>query len=243
MKDGPGSSDPERFTVIDMPLLDIIEYAYDLKPHQYSSPSWMKEASFDITAKVRPGATREESKLMLQNLLLERFDLKFHIEPREMQRYELVIAKSGPKLNESAPLNVQPVGGLTVGSDGYPVLPSGNRTMTQVSPSGKVTMRAHADTAADIAKRISERLHRPVVDATGLSGKYDYVLKYDLTTDRLLSSSSSDGIGDPAGIADSGRGPGLATAIQEQLGLKVKPAKGLVPFFVIDYARKVPEEN
>ena len=179
---------------------------------------------------------------MLQDLLLQRFGLKFHIETREMSRFELVIAQSGAKLKESVPLDEQAGGGLTVGTDGYPVLPSGNRTMTQVSPAGKVTMRVHGDSAGDMAKRISQRLGRPVVDATGLNGTYDYVLKFDVITDRLLSSSP-DGVADTAGVLDSGRGPGMATALQEQLGLKLKPGKGPVPFFVIDDARKVPEEN
>ena len=77
--------------------------AFDLRSQQLVAPDWMNDQRFDITAKIAEGATREQFHQMLQNTLVERFDLKFHRDQKEVQGYELVVAKSGPKLHESNP--------------------------------------------------------------------------------------------------------------------------------------------
>ena len=238
---GPGSKDPERFAAQNSTLADLIEYAYRLKPNQYSFPAWMNDETFDVTAKVPLGVTPDECRIMLQNLLLERFDLKFHRENKDMPIYELMIAKSGVKLTASNEIpNIQPFMGVKVGSDGYPVLPPGNRPMTQVAPGGKATTRAFGETATDIAEHISSHVRRPVIDTTGLPGKYDYTLRFDLNADRAPGPTNSNEIGS---VSDSVRGPSYVVALEEQLGLKLKPGRAPVPIFVVDSARKAPIEN
>lgn len=242
---GPGTKDPERFTAVNISFFGLIEYAYDLKPHQRSYQPWMDDESFDVTAKVPAGATPEECKLMLQNLLVERFNLQFHVETKQMPIYELVIAKSGPKLKESTrPRDEpQPTHGVIVGPDGFPVLPPGNRPMALVSVEGKVSVRAYAESAKDIAARLALRVHRPVIDSTGLKGKYDYTLHYDLNADRVAAMSALTSPPYEASPAESERGPSVFVAIRNELGLQLKPNKGPVPMFVIDGARKTPTEN
>ncbi|MGO9255964.1 MAG: TIGR03435 family protein [Bryobacteraceae bacterium] len=85
----------------------------------------MVDTRFDITAKIPPGTTKEQFRLMQQNLLAERFKLTVHHEKKESQVYELTVGKNGPKLKESAgpetPLTRPPK--WTIGSDGLPVVP------------------------------------------------------------------------------------------------------------------------
>jgi uncharacterized protein (TIGR03435 family) len=100
---GPRSADPGRWVGENLSISDLVHNAYNLKRHEYSGPSWMGDARFDIQAKVPAGATRDDVKLMLQGMLEERFHLQFHRETKEMAGFELVVAKNGPKLKESEP--------------------------------------------------------------------------------------------------------------------------------------------
>jgi uncharacterized protein (TIGR03435 family) len=67
------------------------------------APDWTNDLRFDITAKVPSGATHEQLYIMLQNLLVERFGLRFHAEDREIQGYRVTVARGGPKFRELAP--------------------------------------------------------------------------------------------------------------------------------------------
>jgi uncharacterized protein (TIGR03435 family) len=101
MDGGPGTRDPTRFTGQYISLNSLIAMAYKVRPWELSTPGWLRTEMFDIAVTIPEGATREQFELMMQNLLAERFKLKFHREPREMPIYELVVAKGGPKLKES----------------------------------------------------------------------------------------------------------------------------------------------
>src|SRR6202050_2161745 len=100
---GPGTSDPGQITYSSMPIKSLLVTAYGVKTYQVSGPSWMDTERFDIVAKVPPGATKDDVKLMLQNLLAERFKLTLHREKKELPMYALMVAKNGPKLKESPP--------------------------------------------------------------------------------------------------------------------------------------------
>ena len=99
---GPGTPDPGRIRFTDMPLRVLIMRAYDVQSFQVSGPSWMDSQRFDVIAKVPDGATREDARIMLQNLLADRFKLKLHKESKEAAIYELVVAKGGIKMKEAA---------------------------------------------------------------------------------------------------------------------------------------------
>src|SRR5215510_14863912 len=98
---GPGTRTPGGWTCQNMSLYNIVWIAFNLRSQQLVAPDWMNEPRFDITAKIPEGDTREEFYLMFQKTLAERFGLKVHHDRKEVQGYELTVAKNGPKFKES----------------------------------------------------------------------------------------------------------------------------------------------
>ena len=94
---GPGTSDPERITVINRMLRTLIIEAYGIRGYQIEHPAWLKENRYDIFAKVPPGTTPEEAKAMMRNLLKERFELKIRREMRDLPAYVLTVAKGASR--------------------------------------------------------------------------------------------------------------------------------------------------
>jgi uncharacterized protein (TIGR03435 family) len=230
MSGGPGSPDPSRFTTQNVDLTNLIVMAYGIPYYRVSAPDWLREARFDIAAKVPDGATKEQFHLMLQNLLKERFQLALHYEKKEMQAYELTVAKNGPKLGASpgdpAPAPPGTRSERTLGPDGFPVLPPGSFPWTSMI-ADKARQRFAATSMGDLAENLSQQLGRPVADSTGLTGKYDFTLFW-----------ARPNLSDP-----NASGPTLAGAVQEQLGLKLTSAKASVDTLVIDHIEKTPTEN
>ena len=106
MRGGPGSGDPGRITSARATLSDLLARAYDVWLDQISGPAWLNDRSayaYRIDATLPPKTTMEQFRLMLQNLLAERFHLRLHHETKTRPGYELVVASGGPKLKESAP--------------------------------------------------------------------------------------------------------------------------------------------
>jgi uncharacterized protein (TIGR03435 family) len=270
MNGGPGSKDPELYRCNNCNLMMLIMQAYDIKPYQLSAPSSMSSERFDITAKVPVGATKEQFRLMLQNMLAERFKLTIHHDQKEMQVYDLVVAKGGPKLKESAeepPTDDTPVDGLpppppggrgrgpNLDKDGYPVIPKGCNGCIMVVGGGKAHLHSEKQTMKEFAGMVSNQLGKPVVDATGLKGKYDIDVSFDMGGMMMMrggapppSPGGGAGVGPettvPLGNAsDSDMGVPLVGAIQSQLGLKLEPKKGQVEIIMVDRVEKVPTEN
>lgn len=222
---GPGSSDPERFTAEYVSLARLISRAYDLKPYQFGAPEWMGIERYNLIAKVAPGVTEEQFRLMLRNLLAERLDLRVHWETKEMPVYELVISKGGPRIEEAG-VKPRPAARLP---DGYPTLPAGEEPALNVER-GRVVRRARAETMEETAAFASAYLRRPVLNATGLKGRYDFILYWVQNPGALPSDTETT--------------PSLPEAIQEQLGLKLEPKeRGAVQVLVVDHSEKVPREN
>lgn len=222
---GPGSNDPERFTAEYVSLARLISRAYDLKPYQFGPPEWMGTERYRLNAKLAPGVTEEQFRLMLRNLLAERLDLKVHWETKEMPVYELVISKGGPKFEETGGRRL-PAARLP---EGYPTLPAGQESALTVVR-GRAVRRARGEAMGETAAFVSSYLRRPVIDATGLKGKYDFTLYWVQNASALTS--------------DADTAPSLAVAIQEQLGLKLEPKeRGAVQVLVVDHAEKIPHDN
>jgi len=101
---GPGTRDPEHYFVRGMPLRILLCTAFAAADcqQQISGPGWIDSEKYDLAANVPPGTTKEQFQKMLQNLLTERFQLVLRRETKILPVYELVIAKNGPKLKESA---------------------------------------------------------------------------------------------------------------------------------------------
>ena len=202
-----------RFTVINVPLNMLLQFAFGVPQSQISGiPAPLNSQKFDIEARSDPSIDAQLSKLnsdqgklqkqlMIQALLADRFKLTTHTEIRQLPVFNLVIAKNGSKLQESK-------------ADG--------RTYN----TGSDHIDDHGVTTPVLADQLAGRLGRPVIDKTALTGRYDLTLKW--TPD------------DAETTADSA--PSIFTAIQEQLGLKLEPAKGPVETLVIDHIEE-PSPN
>ncbi len=98
---GPGKADPSQVNYGNVPLSDLARTAYRLNIYELAAPAWMQSTGFDIVAKLLPGATFTQFRVMLQILLMERFDSAVHHEMRELPGYEIVVAEGGLKIKES----------------------------------------------------------------------------------------------------------------------------------------------
>jgi uncharacterized protein (TIGR03435 family) len=226
---GPGTRRPGVWTCQNMSLYNIVWIAFNLRSQQLIAPDWMNEPRFDITAKIPEGTTREQFFLMFQIMLADRFGLKVHHDRKEVQGYELTVAKGGPKLKESAseppkdaapPVPQRPV----LGPDGFPVATPGisGVTITRNRARGQ-WLRAKIER---VLRDLDSQVGKPVVDATGLSGTYDLSLYW---------------VPDP--MRPDAEGPTIFGALQEQLGLKLESRKVMLPVVVVDHAERVPTEN
>jgi uncharacterized protein (TIGR03435 family) len=230
---GPGTQDPGLFTCHNWSASDLVSTAFDLARYELSAPDWMESARFDMSAKIPEGTTKEQFSRMLQNFLVERFKLTYHREKKEVQGYSLVVIKNGPKFKESVPTPLpedsdRPAtkpSPMKRGEDGYPILPAG-RDSTMAVMYGYATQRFGDATMEHLAMHLGFQLHAPVLDATGLKGKYDFSLRWIM--DRMTE--------------DTG-GPNLFRALQEQLGLKLDSTKVPINVLIVDHFEKTPTEN
>jgi uncharacterized protein (TIGR03435 family) len=173
---------------------------------------------------------------MLQNLLAERFKLTFHREKKEVQAYDLVVAKNGPKLKESPTTQPssdddpeKPVSASTANRDenGFPILPPGRQPMMMAIKGGYAVQRFGDESMENFAEALAGQLRHPVSDATGLKGKYDFTLNW------IMGGA----------LSPENTGPTLFTALQQQLGLRLESKKGTVDVLVVDHIEKSPTEN
>ena len=249
---GPGTHAPGRIQFTDMPLRVLIMRAYDVQSFQVSGPSWMDNQRFDIVAKVPDGASKEDARVMLQNLLADRFQLKLHKGSKEAAYYELVGAKAGFKLKEAAPAPETPAEGAvsapagpTRGKDGLLRTPHGQLGI-QATGNGRMRMQGDAVTTARLSEVLGMVVGRPVVDKTGLTGTYDVAL--DFSPEGLGPGPKGAAPGEGGGSAEAPRdsndsGPSIFAALQERLGLKLESRKGPVDVWVVDRVEKAPTKN
>jgi uncharacterized protein (TIGR03435 family) len=198
----------------------LIAAAYDLNPRTISGgPGWMESDHYDIVA-VTPGEVRpshDEQMLMLRNLLTDRFKLAFHREQKVFSIYELTVAKNGPKLKASAAPPDEPPALISTVYPQRIVMPARNATMSDLA---RLMQRAILD--------------RPVVDKTGLTGRYDFDLEW-------APDETQFGGEVPVAPADA-PSPPLFAAMQQQLGLKLEATRGPVAALVVDKAER-PSAN
>jgi uncharacterized protein (TIGR03435 family) len=268
---GPGTKDPGRIHYPYTSLKNLLMNAYDVKNFQITGPDWLDKQMFDVQATMPPETTKEQFKVMLQNLLADRFKLTIHRETKELPMYTLTVGKNGPKLKPSeetpppaegadapAPPAIMP-GQIKFGPDGFPILPGigGGRGgfFTMMMPN-HARATAQKQTMDDLAARLTMILNHPVTNATELKGKFDFVLDYSpegLDDSRGAVMRTMLPPPPPPGGGDGGRGSSerpevepaanLFSAIQSQLGLKLDAKKGPVEIIVIDHMEKAPTEN
>lgn len=201
--------------VVNFSLEGLVKFAYGVQDKQIiGAPDWMSTDKWDIDAKPdTPGSPNpDQLKDMVKKLLADRFGLRFHNEQREMAAYVLTVGKDGPKMKQN-----------TANPNGLPGLFFG--------PIG--TLHVMNATMENFTNLMQEAvLDRPVVDNTGLTGRWDFTLKW--TPDE----SQFTGMGvkiPPPSADDANAAPPLFTAIQEQLDLKLEAQKTQVPVLVTDH--------
>jgi uncharacterized protein (TIGR03435 family) len=224
-------------------LLNYLNMAYDVKDYQIIGPDWLATEHFDIVGKRPEGVSGEPAlRGMVASLLQDRFKLVMHRETRDLPAYELVVGKGGLKIKELPPdqdsadagkVDVNVTGG---GRGGTVVDLGGGSSITY----GLNKLEAKKVTIPSIMDSLSKFLDRPVVDKTGLTGRYDFTLEY--STDELRTLVRGTG-GDASRIPDIGD-PSLSifTSV-ESLGLKLEAHKAPVPVIVIDSVQKTPTAN
>ncbi len=218
---GPGPGGGLFITNFNLKLL--IAAAYDVRAFQISDgPGWITDEKFDIQAKPDPQEAKDPLKLndtqqgqfiennreRMRNLLADRFKLVVHIERKVMPVYALILAKNGSKLASS------------------------DEASEYQMRSGGGTMESTKITMPELGFYLANIVGRPVVDRTGLTGKYNV----------KLESSDLSGQGSLKEPAPNDTAPSIFTALQEQLGLKLESAKAPVDMIVIDSVEK-PSAN
>jgi uncharacterized protein (TIGR03435 family) len=239
-----------RFAASNVPLRHLIVLAYDVPDSRIDgAEDWYASRRFDIQAKAtEPLAGLEAMRPLLKALLADRFQLKVHTEAREMPIYALVVARTdgqlGAKITPSAADCSNAEQELSEASARDPGtvmkrLQAGQGLPCAIMPvptraAGSAAMRANGALMTDLARFLTPATGRWVQDRTSLRGRYDWELTYDraLRPTTTQPSASSP----PLATAAPSDSPSLMTALQEQLGVKLEPARGPVEFLVIDSA-------
>jgi bla regulator protein blaR1 len=230
----PNRSSDDRFMLRFLPgggltatgvtLKMLIMNSYEVAGYQIvGAPAWVGTERWDIEAKaegVRGTLKRDELDALLQRLLEDRFELQIHRQSKKLPAYALVVAKGGPKLRPHAPTDAARPSerfgfGSAEGSD-VPI--------------------------PDLVRQLSLGLGRPVLDRTGLEGRYDFTLEWTPAPDEFTAAA----IGlptraEPPRPTDPNH-PSIFTALEEQLGLRLKSAQAPVEILTIDRVEQ-PSEN
>jgi uncharacterized protein (TIGR03435 family) len=250
---GPGTNDPSQITGTNLELKYLIMTAYDLNSYRFACPDWMSVDHYDITAKVPPGATKELSRVMLQNLLVERFKLRLRHESREVSAYALTVGKNGLKLKPSGSpsqgTGPAPMGSATSSMVKKPpawwqdlygntaVKPGSSMSMGR----DKVTITGVRQSLDQFVTMLSDRfdgLDRPVVNETGVTGEFDYALTF--STEGMVGFGSRSNAS-AADASEVNTYPNIFDAIQIQMGLKLEPRKRPVDVLVVEAERTAIE--
>jgi len=234
-KSGSGSmsigGEANSFKGTNLTLTDLLINSYDIRAELiYGLPAWTRSARFDIYAKiVNPDMeqmhklTIEQRRAMLLAVLKDRFHLQAHLETKTLPVFDLTVAKGGPKFTGATGADTHAAmvkNGLTTGG-------------SMLVNNGELT--ANAVPLSSLTYSLSGEVGRTIIDKTGLTGKYDFELKW--TPERAAASGADNGQTDDQNSASS-----LFTALQEQLGLKLQSSKGPVETLVVDHV-EMPSEN
>jgi uncharacterized protein (TIGR03435 family) len=249
---GPGTKSPARLAGT-ANMKTLLKLAYGVKPYQVSGPAWIDTETYEIAAVVPAGASKMQAAEMLRELLVARFHLAAHRETRRVAMCVLLPGKGGPKLREADPAaeedeeKARAAGGferpsVTIGPDGFPQIPAGAKVpgIFTVAFSRAEFLRmklfAHHQDMDQLAATIAEYLKCPVVDQTGLTGKYDFTLAFEQDPRETTE-------GTQPGAASENAGPTIFAAVQEQLGLRLEPKRGPVEMVIVDRMDRVPAQN
>ncbi len=206
---------PDSVTMRNVSFRSSIRWAYHVMDYQITGPDWLATERYDIAAKSAAQVTEDQLRVMLQALLAERFKLALHRQTKELPAYVLVVGKNGPKFKES----------ITDGESS--VQPDERRLQVTVQRTP----------VSQLVDGLSNILRAPVIDQTGLKGKYDITINVAKYIPDMESARKGEG-GAPMDPI-----PIIMNGIQEELGLKLESRKLPLDLLIIDHAEKVPTEN
>ena len=206
------NSDAGRITYTNVTLRDCLMSAYDAKDYQISGPDWMRTDRYDIVATAGSATSDDAMKLMLQKLLIARFQMTVHREKRELPVYAMVIGKNGTKLKETE---------------------TPGKSNMRINGGGVVFSSVTIPELIDYMSRLrTAEMDRPVVDNTGLKGRYDFSVNLFGSQEEMM-----------AAVSKSDFGSSIFTLLQEQLGLKLESQKLPLDMVIVDKAERVPTDN
>jgi uncharacterized protein (TIGR03435 family) len=205
-----GRIDHGELTMGNVTLSEAVRFAWGVNNDaQVAGPDWIKskEIRYAVHAKTAPDASRAQIRQMLQALLTDRFRLKTHVEQRELAHLELS--------RSNKPLKIHP---MTEASD------------ASHNQNGMGHIISNGQTMEQLTTVLSRFLRQPILDNTGLEGRYALELTWQPE-------------GRAAENPDAAPAPSIYAAVQEQLGLKLEARKSPVPVIVVDSAERVPVGN
>jgi uncharacterized protein (TIGR03435 family) len=205
---------PGSVTMRNNRLTSCIRWAYNVMDYQISGPAWLNDVWFDIAAKAGAPVKEAELRVMMQALLADRFKLTLHRETKEISALILTVAKGGHKLTP-------------VENDDAPSFKT-----------GKMTLTGQGATISQLIQFLSREIRNPIVDQTGLIGRYNYTLDINsYVTEEVMKSVGPNG-GPPPDA------PGIiAQAMQAQLGLRLDQKKAPIEMLIIDHIERTPTGN
>ena len=237
---------PHQFRASFLSLKDYIGIAYRLPPHQVVAPEWIASSRFEIVATFPDGTPPEQFFGMLQSLLVERFELRTHQEGREAPVYALDVAADRFKLS-AVKEDSEPKGPYTVASSGGPngiaAELGGGATLSFAN--GRFDTRKV--TLAQFSETLTRFLDRPIMNLTGLEGRYD--IGFDVTPEdyvpMLIRSAVNAGIPMPAQALSRLEGSSVVSVQDglKALGLSLTPRRAPLEMLVVDSLRRTPTEN
>jgi uncharacterized protein (TIGR03435 family) len=243
-------TDGAQVRINSFPIRDYIARAFRLKVYQITGPDWLSSERFDLSAKLPDGATPDQIPEMLQSLLTDRFQMKFHRERKDLPVYALILGKPPLKIQPSAPEapGTEGKSGVNVAGTGSAAGVSvdlGNGSYYSFLPPGK--FEAKKMSMDMLARQIERYADRPIVDMTNLKGAYD--INFTVTQEdyqvMLIRAALNGGMILPPQalqVMENGSIASLLDALQ-QLGLKMDARKAPLDVVAIDSISKTPTEN
>ncbi len=209
-------------------LANLIQQAYGLPWDQITGPDWLNDLRFDVQAKLPAGAKKDQVPAMLQTLLQERFKLTARHDQKVIPVYALAVAKDGPKLHETTTTDPRDSGC----NGGF------HKDCHNVSMENLAQVLGNQSRMAAMAggALAPGAVDHPVVDMTGLTGRYDFVLEYGLNRGGRGRGAVAE---TPASEADIVP----VSDAMKTLGLKLEPTKHAYDILVIDHIEKTPTDN
>jgi uncharacterized protein (TIGR03435 family) len=232
-------------------LVEYIRLAYRVKSYQIEGPDWLTSARFDINAKLPSGAKREQVPEMLQALLADRFGLKLHRDTKDLPAYVILVGKNGLKIKESPPDSEADVAAAAAAP--VNLAASGSRAGVNVDFGGgsyyafaNNKFEAKKLTMPLLADCLTRFVDRPVVDMTGLPGKYDLTLQFTPEDYLAMTIRSAIAAGvslPPEAMKYMNAADESLFSSMETLGLKLEARKAPLQVLVVDQMEKAPTAN